>query len=65
MAIDWKDKRIKAMDKTIFNKKFTHEYLIDEYCAVIHSKAKNKKEYKLERKYEKNNILFNADLLPE
>ena len=31
--ISWQDKRIKAMDRTIFRKKFTHEYLVDEYCA--------------------------------
>ena len=49
----WQDKRIKAMDRTISNKKFTHDYLIDEYCAVINSKAKSKKEYKLERSIEK------------
>ena len=36
----WKDKRIKAMDRTISNNKFTHDYLIDEYCALINSKAK-------------------------
>jgi len=42
----WQDKRIKAMDRTIFRKKFTHEYLVDEYCAIINSKAKNKKQYK-------------------
>jgi len=42
----WQDKRIKAMDRTIFRKKFTHEYLVEEYCAIINSKAKNKKQYK-------------------
>lgn len=47
--ISWQDKRIKAMDRTIFRKKFTHEYLVDEYCAIINSKAKNKKEYKGEK----------------
>jgi len=46
----WQDKRIKAMDRTIFRKKFTHEYLVDEYCAIINSKAKNKKQYKAEQK---------------
>jgi len=45
----WQDKRIKAMDRTIFRKKFTHEYLVEEYCAIINSKAKNKKQYKGEK----------------
>ena len=35
--ISWQDKRIKAMDRTIMRKKFTHEYLVDEYCAIINS----------------------------
>lgn len=48
----WQDKRIKAMDRTIFRKKFTHEYLVDEYCAIINSKAKNKKQYKGEKNAE-------------
>ena len=61
----WQDKRIKAMDRTISNNKFTHDYLIDEYCAVINSKAKNKKEYKLERKHETNNILVRAGIMPD
>ena len=61
----WQDKRIRAMDRTISSKKFTHDYLIDEYCAVINSKAKSKKEYKLERKHEKNNILISAGLMPD
>ena len=47
--ISWQDKRIKAMDRTIMRKKFTHEYLVDEYCAIINSKAKNKKQYKGEK----------------
>jgi hypothetical protein len=50
--ISWQDKRIKAMDRTIFRKKFTHEYLVDEYCAIINSKAKNKKQYKGEKNAE-------------
>ena len=61
----WQDKRIKAMDRTISKNKFTHDYLIDEYCAVINSKAKNKKEYKLERKNEKDNIPIAPRHLPE
>ena len=61
----WQDKRIKAMDRTILKNKFTHDYLIDEYCAVINSKAKNKKEYKLERKHETNNILVRAGFVPD
>ena len=47
--ISWQDKRIKAMDRTIMRKKFTHEYLVDEYCSIINCKAKNKKQYKGEK----------------
>ena len=61
----WQDKRIKAMDRTISKNKFTHDYLIDEYCAVINSKSSSKKEYKLERKHEKNNILVGAGIMPD
>ena len=42
----WQDKRIKAMDRVIGNNKYKQEYYIEEYCAIITSKAKNKKQYK-------------------
>jgi len=42
----WQDKRILAMNRVIGNNKYKQEYYIDEYCAIITSKAKNKKQYK-------------------
>ena len=47
----WQDKRINAINRKIA-RKGTHLYsnFIDEHFSIIHSKAKNKKEYKLERK---------------
>jgi len=42
----WQDKRIKAMNRVIGKNKYKHEYYIEEYCAIINSKAKNKKQYK-------------------
>ena len=46
----WQDKRINAINRKIA-RKGTHLYsnYIDEHFSIIHSKAKNKKEYKLER----------------
>ena len=43
--MDWKDKRIKAINKIVKNK-YDHEKYIQEYCLIINSKANNKKEYK-------------------
>ena len=59
--ITWQDKRINAMNRVIKRSRDKHlpyhsssriytEHFIDEYYCVINSKAKNKKEYKLERK---------------
>ena len=45
----WQDKRIKAMDRVIGGNPNKHQYYIDEYCAIINSKAKNKKQYKGEK----------------
>ena len=42
----WQDKRILAMNRVIGNNKYKQEYYIEEYCAIITSKAKNKKQYK-------------------
>ena len=47
----WQDKRVNAINRKIA-RKGTHLYdrYIDEHFSVINSNAKNKKEYKLERK---------------
>jgi len=45
---NWKDKRIKAINKVVKNNKYDHQYYIEEYCNIINSKAKNKKQYKKE-----------------
>ena len=45
----WQDKRIKAMDRVIGGNPHKHQHYIDEYCAIINSKAKNKKQYKGEK----------------
>ena len=42
----WQDKRIKAMDRVISGNSHKHQYYIEEYSAIITSKAKNKKQYK-------------------
>jgi len=34
------------MDRVIGGNPNKHQYYIDEYCAIINSKAKNKKQYK-------------------
>ena len=47
MSNNWKDKRIKAINKVVKNK-YDNEYYIQEYCNIINSKAKNKKQYKKE-----------------
>ena len=46
--MNWKDKRIKAINRVVKNQ-YQHQYYIDEYCCVLNPKAKNKKEYKKER----------------
>ena len=52
-TITWQDKRIAAItcwsNKRRIPCSDTNPYF-DEYCDIIHSKANNKKEYKLERK---------------
>ena len=47
----WQDKRVNAMNRKIA-RKGTHlnDKYIDEHFSVTNSNAKNKKEYKLERK---------------
>ena len=65
MVDSWKDKRISAMNRVIKRKsRSTLDYL-DEYDSVCLSKCKNKTEYKLERKNEKDNIPIAPRHLPE
>ena len=54
--MSWKDKRISAMNRIIKSTGGSTLNFLDEYDSVCSSKAKNKMEYKLERKYEKNNM---------
>ena len=55
--IHWQERRIAAINR--WSKKRgipcsdTNPYF-DEYCDIIHSKANNKKEYKLERRKHEN-----------
>ena len=44
---NWKDKRIKAINRVVKNE-YDHENYIQEYCNIINSKAKNKKQFKKE-----------------
>ncbi len=53
---DWKDKRISAMNRLIKKTRGSTLTFLDEYNSICSSKAKNKMEYKLERKHEKNNM---------
>jgi len=45
--MNWKDKRIKAINRVVKNE-YDHKNYIQEYCNIINSKAKNKKQYKKE-----------------
>ena len=45
----WQDKRINAINRKIARNTYLYSNFIDEHFSIIHSKAKNKKEYKLER----------------
>ena len=45
--MNWKDKRINAINRKI-KKGYLSENYIDEYYNIINSKAKTKKEYKLQ-----------------
>ena len=59
MTTNWASKRIDAMNRVIKRSSASRiytEHFIEEYYCVINSKAKNKKEYKLEKeKDEKTN----------
>ena len=47
----WQDKRVNAMNRKMARQgTHLHDRYIDEHFSVINSNAKNKKEYKLERK---------------
>ena len=47
----WQDKRVNAMNRKMARQgTHLHDRYIDELYRVINSNAKNKKEYKLERK---------------
>ena len=50
MVDSWKDKRISAMNRIIKSTGGSTLNFLDEYDCVCSSKAKNKMEYKLERK---------------
>jgi len=47
---NWKDKRIKALNRIIENTQLDTLDFLEEYDSICSSKAKNKMEYKLERK---------------
>ena len=53
----WQDKRVAAITRWSNRRGIpcsdTNPYF-NEYCDIIHSKAKNKKEYKLERRKHEN-----------
>ena len=59
--MDWKDKRIKAINKVVKNK-YDHEKYIQEYCSIINSKANNKKEYKQKEVKNEKKILSKIQL---
>ena len=65
MVDSWKDKRISAINRVIKNTRGSTLAFLDEYDSICSSKAKNKMEYKLERKYEKDNIPIAPRHLPE
>ena len=50
--ISWQDKRVAAINRWSEKKGIgcsDSSPYFDEYCDIIHSKANNKKEYKIER----------------
>ena len=49
-TITWQDRRINAMNRMMDRKgSHLHEKYFDEYHSVLHSKAKNKQQYKGEK----------------
>ena len=65
MVDSWKDKRISAINRVIKKTRGSTLNFLDEYDSICLSKAKNKMEYKLERKHEKDNIPITRRHLPE
>tara|TARA_B100000214_G_C23962834_1_gene626161 strand:+ start:1983 stop:2174 length:192 start_codon:yes stop_codon:yes gene_type:complete len=63
--MSWKDKRIIAMNRIIKNTGCSTLSYLDEYNSILSSKAKNKMEYKLERKNEENNVPVSPRRLPD
>lgn len=56
---DWKEKRISAINKVIKKNRGSTIDWLDEYNSICLSKAKNKMEYKLERKQHEKVNIFN------
>lgn len=55
--ISWQDKRVAAITRWSNKRGIPCSDMnpyFDEYCDIIHSKASNKKEYKLERRKHEN-----------
>ena len=49
-TITWQDRRINAMNRMMDREgSHLHEKYLDEYHSVLHSKAKNKQQYKGEK----------------
>jgi len=49
----WQDKRVAAINRWSKKRRIPcsdNNPYFNEYCDILHSKANNKKEYKLERK---------------
>ena len=65
MVDSWKDKRISAINRVIKKTRGSTLTFLDEYNSICSSKAKNKMEYKLERKHEKNNVPVTPRHLPK
>jgi hypothetical protein len=65
MVSDWKDKRINAINRVIKKTRGSTLTFLDEYDSICSSKAKNKMEYKLERKNEKDSVPISPRHLPD
>ena len=65
MVSDWKDKRINAINRVIKKTRGSTLTFLDEYDSIWSSKAKNKMEYKLERKNEEDSVPVSPRHLPD
>ena len=65
MVNDWKDKRINAINRVIKKTRGSTLTFLDEYDSICSSKAKNKMEYKLERKNEEDSVPVSPRHLPD